>query len=182
MQNEVRTLNHWPDEKPIILTFVFGWRYASVCFCLLTSVFLFNPGLEIGHFWKNSNSRKLKTQAKNSNSSKKPSKTQAIKLNYGQFHSNYWSSLGKNISLLIKTTLYAKISNIFGSKFGIYLENSSSKLNFRQIHLVYLPKPGPISKPDLIRLAASKGHQLKKKLCTPGDGISWDSFGCRQGS
>ena len=107
------------------------------------------PGLEIGHFWKNSNSRKLKTQAKNSNSSKKPSKTQAIKLNYGQFHSNYWISLGKNISLLIKITLYAKISNIFGSKFGIYLENSSSKLNLRQIHLVYLPKPGPISKPGL---------------------------------
>ena len=44
-----------------------------------------NAGLEIGHFWKNSNSRKLKTQAKNSNSSKKPSKTQAIKLNCGQF-------------------------------------------------------------------------------------------------
>ena len=51
-------------------------------------------GLEIGHFWKNSNSRKLKTQAKNSNSSKKPSKTQAIKLNYEQFHSNYWISFG----------------------------------------------------------------------------------------
>ena len=43
------------------------------------------------------------------------------------------------------------VSNIFGSKFGIYLENSSSKLNFRQIHLVYLPKPGPISKPALMK-------------------------------
>jgi len=30
------------------------------------------------------------------------------------------------------------------------MENSSSKLNFWQIHLVYLPKRGPISKPELI--------------------------------
>ena len=36
-----------------------------------------------------------------------------------------------------------------GSKFGIYMENSSSKRNFWQIHLVYLPKPGPISKPGI---------------------------------
>jgi len=68
-------------------------------------------------------------------------------VNYGQLHSNYLISLGKNISLQLKITLYAKISKVFGSKFGIYLKNSSSKLNFRQIHLVYLPKPGPISKP-----------------------------------
>ena len=66
--------------------------------------------------------------------------------NFTQIIEFHWE---KNIGLLIKITLYAKISNIFGSKFGIYLENSSSKLNFRQIHLVYLPKPGPISKPAL---------------------------------
>ena len=46
-------------------------------------------------------------------------------------------------------TFHAKISKIFGSKYGIYMENSSSKLNFRQIHLVYLPKRSPISKPGL---------------------------------
>ena len=31
----------------------------------------------------------------------------------------------------------------------------NSKLNFRQIHLVHLPKPGPISKPALYSTAIS---------------------------
>ena len=37
----------------------------------------------------------------------------------------------------------------FLKKFGLNMENSSSKLNFVQIHLDYLPKPGTFSKPGI---------------------------------
>ena len=46
-----------------------------------------------------------------------------------------------------ETTIYTKISKIFAQSLAFNMENSSLKLNFRQIHLVHLPKPGPISKP-----------------------------------
>ena len=53
---------------------------------LIKRYFGINTGLEIGHFCKNSNSRKLKTQGKNSNSSKKRhKKIQAIKLFHVDF-------------------------------------------------------------------------------------------------
>ena len=58
-------------------------------------------------------------------------------LEIGQWKHNFESQI----------TVYAQIAEIVSPKLGIYLENSSSKLNFRQIHLVYLPKRGPISKP-----------------------------------
>ena len=49
----------------------------------------------------------------------------------------------------LETTIYTKISKIFAQSLPFNMENSSLKLNFRQIHLVHLPKPGPISKPAL---------------------------------
>ena len=48
--------------------------------------------------------------------------------------------------LPVKITIGAKI---FGLESVTFMENSSSKLNLRQIRLVYLPKPGPISKPGV---------------------------------
>ena len=59
---------------------------------------------------------------------------------------------GKIIILWVKIRIPVNTLKIFCSKFGIHMENSSFKLNFRQIHLVYLPKPGGISKPALFTI------------------------------
>ena len=51
--------------------------------------------------------------------------------------------------LLGKSQFISRFLRFFSQSLVFDMENSSLKLNFRQIHLVHLPKPGPISKPDL---------------------------------
>lgn len=99
---------------------------------------LLNSGLEIGRFGKNS-SKKLKLKQRTLKIQAIQTQLLAIllkKLNCVRKKSNF-----------VNQNLNAEIFKICCSKFGINLENSSSKLNIRQTHLVYFPKHGPISKP-----------------------------------
>ena len=68
---------------------------------------------------------------------------------YWQFHSNYFIVLEKNHNYAYQNhNSCPRFLRFFAQSMSI--GNSSSKLNFCQMHLVYLPKPGPKSKPDLV--------------------------------
>ena len=65
------------------------------------------------------------------------------------FHSNYFIVLEKNHNYAYQNhNSCPRFLRFFAQSMSI--GNSSSKLNFCQMHLVYLPKPGPKSKPDLV--------------------------------
>ena len=86
---------------------------------------------------------KTQTQAKRHKNSSHKTKLSAISLKVLNF------SVTKIKILLVISQLIPRILRFFAHSLVFDMENSSLKLNFRQIHLVHLPKPGPISKPDL---------------------------------
>ena len=55
----------------------------------------------------------------------------------------------KNQNFVSEITIHTLFLRFFAQNLVFDMENSSLKLNFRQNHLVHLPKPGPISKPAL---------------------------------
>ena len=87
---------------------------------------------------KKSNLRKLKEKTQTQD------KTEAVKLNYGQFHSNYW--IAKNIIILqVKITICAKI---FLQKSFVSIRKIQTEFVANSFGLFCRRPVGPFSKPN----------------------------------
>ena len=92
--------------------------------------------------------RKLKQKLK---LKQKDIKIQAIKSKLSVISLKLLRFYGKNQNSVL---------SFFAQSLVFDMENSSTKLNFRQIHLVHLPKPGPISKPGLDIFCAGQATKI----------------------
>ena len=102
--------------------------------------------------------QKTQTQAKRHQNSSHKTISSAISL-------QILNSSGEKIKiLLVKSQLIPRFLRFFSQSLLFVIENSSLKLNFQQIHLIHLPKPGPISKPEDTAVIKNVSQQRKRTL------------------